>query len=54
MKRLNMKMLYSFPPISKHEQEQLTYVFLEELELQNWFTVAYLSLLGTEVVFFTQ
>lgn len=49
-----MRMLYSFCPISKREQEQLIYVFLEELEIQNSFAIAYLNLLGTEVAIFTQ
>lgn len=49
-----MRMWYSFPPISERELEQLLYVFLEELEVQNWFTVAYVGLLGSEVVVFTQ
>lgn len=53
-REFKMNISYSFALISKDEQEKLTYVFLEELELQDWYAITYLALFGGEIFLFTQ
>ena len=45
-----MKMNYYFAQLSRHEREFLEMVLLEEIDNQRWFSVAYSSIFGEELI----
>jgi hypothetical protein len=49
-----MKVEYNFSPLSKDEQKMYEEIFLEEINYQNWFSIAIIASIREEVIIFTQ
>ncbi|MDH3253105.1 MAG: hypothetical protein OEM41_09960 [Ignavibacteria bacterium] len=49
-----MKKRYRFAQLSKDEKEYLEMVLMEEIEIQSWYFVAYISMFSEELIMTVQ
>ena len=49
-----MKKKYRFAQLSKDEKEYLEMVLMEEIEIQSWYFIAYISMFGEELIMTVQ
>ncbi len=49
-----MSMRYTFPRLSRSQQERLNAILLEELDAQRWFAIAFLAGIDREVILLMQ
>jgi hypothetical protein len=45
-----MKKKYRFAQLSKDEKEYLEMVLMEEIEIQSWYSVSFVSMFGEELI----